>query len=139
MTPLALSPRRRVFVNLCAFGAGLTVLLAGAGCGGPAEVTVKSVLRGKVKADGKLIGVGAVTVYSGTSKISTHPVNPSGDYTIENLSAGEYNFTVTDTDVKSPYGPAVKLPAKYADPVQSGLKANVSLGEQQYDILLSTK
>lgn len=113
--------------------AGLT------GCGSDVEVP-DSLLRGKVTVDKKPVVVGTVTAYRGGDKAMETTINPDGTYEFVINSSGEYQLTVTGTDAKTPYGPPVKLPAKYADPAQSGLNTTVAAGQSNtYDIPLSLK
>ena len=121
-------------VSLAAVG------LALAGCGGSDEAVTKSLLRGKVTVDKKPIPTGTVTAYKGSSKAMETTINPDGTYEFVDPSSGEYQLTVTKTDTPTPYGKPVKLPAKYADPAQSGLTATVSSGQPNTkDLELTTK
>jgi hypothetical protein len=107
------------------------------GCGGGGGGAPSTVLKGKVTINGKPAVVGTVTAYSGGSKAAETMINPDGTYQFDNLSSGEYQLTVTKTDTPTPYSKPVKLPAKYADPSQSGLTATVKRGETTQELQLS--
>jgi hypothetical protein len=109
--------------------------LAGCGGGGGAPSTV---LKGKVTVNGRPAVVGTVTAYRGGSKAAEAMINPDGTYQFENLSSGDYQLTVTKTDTPTPYSRPVKLPAKYADPSQSGLTATVNRGENTQELQLKS-
>jgi hypothetical protein len=106
------------------------------GCGGGGGAP-SSVLKGKVTYNGKPVVVGTLTAYRGSSKTAETMINPDGSYEFVNLSSGDYQLTVTNTDTRTPYGKPVKLPAKYADPSQSGLTATVKRGETTQELQLS--
>jgi hypothetical protein len=112
------------------------VLALAAGCGGGAGVPSKSALRGRLTLDKKTLGAGNVTVYSGGSKVAEAPINQDGSFEFYNLSSGDYQLTVTDTEAGNPYFKGVKLPSRYADPAKSGLTVNVAAGEnsREFDL-----
>ncbi|AWM40783.1 hypothetical protein GobsT_06710 [Gemmata obscuriglobus] len=111
-----------------------------AGCGGSESAVATSLLRGKVTCDGRPVVAGVVTAYRGGTKVMEANINPDGGYEFARPSAGEYQLTVTKTDVATPYAKPVKLPARYADPAQSGLTAKVA-GDQAstQDLALTAK
>lgn len=110
------------------------------GCGGSEAEVTKSLLRGKVTVGNKPVTAGTVTAYKGSSKVMETTINPDGTYEFADPSSGEYQLTVTNTDTPTPYGRPVKVPAKYADPAQSGLSAKVASGQTNtQDLALSAK
>jgi hypothetical protein len=120
---------------------GLAALvLAATGCGQSSDPVARTLLVGKVTVNKKPVQTGTVTAYSGSSKVMEAGINPDGTYEFANPSSGEYHLTVTKTETPTPYGKPVKLPAKYADPAQSGLTATVSGGQRNtQDLTLDMK
>jgi hypothetical protein len=107
------------------------------GCGSN-DVTAPAttVLRGRLTVDKKPLMVGTVTAYRNGSKVAETQVNPDGGFELYNLADGDYQLTVTNTDVTNPYSKPVKLPARYADPAQAGLTVSVTAGEnsREFDL-----
>lgn len=116
---------RRFLAAACVAVLGVSL----AGCGGSGDAVQTSLLRGKVTLHKKVIPTGTVTAYRGGSKVMEAPINPDGTYEFLDPSSGEYQLTVTKTDAPTPYSKPIKLPAKYADPAQSGLTATVTSGQ----------
>jgi hypothetical protein len=117
-----------------AVGFGLT------GCGGSDAPVADSLLRGTVTVNNKPVTTGTVTAYKGGSKVMESGINPDGTYEFANPAGGEYQLTVTGTDTPTPYGKGVKIPARYADPAQSGLTATVTAGQKNTkDLALDAK
>ena len=115
----------------------LACLLAGvgvgaaAGCGGGDAVAAhQTALRGRLVVNKKPLHNGTVTAYRSGSKTAQTNVNPDGRFEFFNLPTGDYQLAVTDTEANTPYGKGVRLPAKYADPAQSGMTVAVAAGEQ---------
>ena len=116
------------------------VVLSSTGCGSSKVLVPSTQLHGKVIVDGRPVSTGVVTAYRGGAKVMESSIEPDGSYGFPNPPSGQYSLTVTATDTPSPYGRAVRLPAKYADPSESGLTATVT-GDQvnTQDLLLRTK
>ena len=120
---------RRSFVVACA-------LALVAGCGDGAGAPAKSALRGRITVDKKPLGAGLVTAHSGGSKVAETNLNQDGSFEFYNLSAGDYQLAVSNTEASTPYFKGVKLPSRYADPAQSGMTVSVAAGEnsREFDL-----
>lgn len=119
-----------------------TALLALAltGCGGSDSTVTQALLRGKVTLDNKPLVAGVVTAYQSGTKVMETNINPDGAYEFAQPASGDYQLTVTKTDVTTPYAKPVKLPARYADPAQSGLTAKVAASQANtQDLALTSK
>jgi hypothetical protein len=126
---------RRVLAAACAAAVAVGLV----GCGGDNRVAAaKSVLRGRLTADKKPVSVGTVTAYKGGSKVAETQINPDGGFELYNLPPGDYQLTVTHTDVSTPYAKPLKLPSRYAEPAGSGLTVNVADGENKREFDLQT-
>ena len=109
-------------------------------CGSSEVRLPTTALCGKVTANGKPVSTGTVTAYRGGSKVMETSIEPDGSYGFPNPPSGQYELTVTATDAPSPYGRPVKLPAKYADPSESGLTATVTSDQvNTQDLALRTR
>jgi hypothetical protein len=116
------------------------VVLGSSGCGSSKVLMPATQLHGKVIVDGRPVSTGVVTAYRGGSKVMETSIEPDGSYGFANPPGGQYALTVTATDAPTPYGRAVRLPAKYADPSASGLTATVADDQvNTQDLLLRTR
>ncbi|AWM39091.1 hypothetical protein GobsT_26360 [Gemmata obscuriglobus] len=122
-----------------AFGA-VAVALGSSACSNSDFRMPATSLSGKVTVNGKPLSCGVVTAYRGSSKVMEASIEVDGNYTFADPPAGEYLITVTRTDAPSTYSRPVRLPAKYADPGSSGLRATVvSDRPNTQDLTLGTK
>lgn len=130
-----MNPRR-----IAAALGSVVAVLGLSGCGGSDFRLPSTSLSGKVTVNGKPLSGGTVTAHRSGSKVMEASIEVDGNYTFADPPSGDYQITVTKTDAPSQYSRPVRLPAKYADPVQSGLNATV-VGDRHntQDLSLSTK
>jgi len=111
-------------------------------CGGAATGTV----TGKVSSNGKLLPVGRVVFQDNQGYIESATIDRDGIYRMPKVRCGEMKVTVqlpaTEKVLLEEKGPAgrpefvetPRIPAKYADPNESGLSVSVEAGEQVFNI-----
>ncbi len=131
-----------------------TLLLLLAGCGPPQEATVP--VAGKVLVDGQPLTAGTVIFTPDTAKGNTSLHEPRGKldgqgvYHLfltkqrEGAPPGWYKISLSAQrrkDANDRYSYVSVLPAKYADPEESGLALQVVAkpGPGAYDLTLTTK
>lgn len=129
----------------CALAGFLSLLVASCGDGGPTLYPVS----GKVEFNGQPAEGATVVLHpadpqapkpsgtagaDGTFTLRTHPHG-------EGAPAGEYAVVVTwyPPNAREVENPKNKLPARYADPAQSGLKATVKAGPTELEPFKLTK
>jgi hypothetical protein len=126
--------RSVIFLGLVLVGLGSS------GCGSSNVLVLTTQLHGKVIVDGRPVSTGVVAAYRGGSKVMETSIEPDGSYGFANPPSGQYSLTVTATDSPTPYGRAVRIPAKYADPGASGLTATVTSDQvNTQDLLIRTR
>jgi hypothetical protein len=114
------------------------LVLSTTGCGGPGTV------YGKVTLDGKALSSGFVSMHDSEGQTRTGGILKDGTYSVSNVAPGKASVTVQTLELidifgkkkeaDAPQAHAVLAPAKYGDPMTSGLSVEVKAGKQEFDI-----
>jgi len=119
-----------LFLTL-ALTSGAIAFCCGCGSGKQADPN-RAAISGTVTYDGKPLPAGAVTFASAEGTLaSTVSLDENGRYSTDRAPLGPNQVTIDTSFIK--YGNPSKfvpIPAKYADPLQSGLTAEVKAGEE---------
>lgn len=111
-------------------------------------------VTGKVSFQGKPIPVGTVAFFGQQNRVVVSDLAEDGTYQVDQLPIGGADITVETPNVE-PYSPTsgepppppgvlspaftrpnIKIPPRYTDRQQSGLRLEIQPGQQTYDILL---
>lgn len=121
----------------------LALVLWASGCG-PRFGDVS----GTVTYQGKPVPGGTIVFYDAANNAPSAEIKPDGSYSVSKVAAGRAKVVVIAPMAINFQGPAglgsaapapaksVPLPAKYADPAQSGLTLEVRPGNQKHDVPL---
>lgn len=112
-------------------GAAALLLSTGLGCGPEPYVDPnRATVSGAVTFDGKPLPAGVMTFDSTEGRIGTSISIVQGRYATDRVPLGPNTVTVeTESLMFGSPGLYTKIPAKYADPTQSGFTVDVKPGE----------
>jgi hypothetical protein len=131
--------------------AGLVLFLAGCGPGGRRLPETGATLEGTVTYGKEKVMV-AMVIIQGESGASTAFLRDDGSYRAENVPLGTVHIAVNTEAGKgdfqgklmarsqgqgqAPLPKLIDVPAKYADPNNSGITTTINKGENKYDIVI---